>query len=426
MEMLVVPSIDEVRAMSAAEVEHALQTLDASRRALESATALLLAHTEEARAFTRDGHRNVRAFGMAACNWSYADAGLLVQCAHVLQVFPSAYGLGLSQLHTLARLVANPRVRAALAQAEDLLVGAARNMGFHQFSEFVAQWERTVDQDGSEAALDRAHRERDARVSVVGEVTYFDAKCGNTQGAPLKSVFDAFYDAEFLAEWEEGVAQHGDAMHRGLLRRSDAQRRFDAFHAMVLAAGSARGDGEVAATVNIVWDQESFEHQLEVALGGSPAPLDPNTPHFCRTDSGAHIDPRDALVAALVGHARRVVVDRAGVVVNLGRRQRLFTGPVREAILALQPTCMCHGCRQRAREIDHLVPWARGGLTDAANGGPGCGHHNRWRTGGYRTVRGPEGEWHHYRPDGTEIGWRNGHVTRLVAGLTARQVPQAA
>ena len=33
-----------------------------------------------------------------------------------------------------------------------------------------------------------------------------------------------------------------------------------------------------------------------------------------------------------------------------------------------------------------------------------CGHHNRWKTHGYRTVRRNDGTWDIYRPDGTRIG----------------------
>jgi hypothetical protein len=417
---LVVPSVEEVRGMDPAALEAALRDLDVVRREAESATALLLAHAEQARAFKGDGHRTPRALGMAACNWSYADAGLLVQCAHVLQVLPSAYGLGVSQLHALAGLVANPRVRHALADAEALLVGKAQALEFHVFAGWLGEWERTVDPDGSESSLDRADRDRDAKVRVVGDATYVDAKAGNTQGAQVKEIFDAFCEAEFLADWEQGVAQHGEAMHRNLLARTDSQRRFDAFHAVFLAAAKALGKGDGSGpVVNIVWDAESFEHELQRAAGGTPGPLDPTVPHFCRTDTGAHIDPRDALIAALVGQMRRVVVDSAGVIVDLGRKQRLFTGAVRDAILALQVACMWTGCRQRPREVDHLIPWARGGLTDAANAGGACGHHNRWRARGYGTTRGADGEFHHYRPDGTEIGWRAGGVTRLVASVAA-------
>jgi hypothetical protein len=417
---LVVPSVEEMRGMDPAALEAALRELDVVRREAESATALLLAHAEQARVFGRDGHRTPRALGMAACNWSYADAGLLVQCAHVLQILPSAYGLGVSQLHALAGLVADPRVRHALADAEALLVGKAQSLELHVFAGWLTEWERTVDPDGSEASLDRADRERDAKVRVVGDATYVDAKSGNTQGAVVKEIFDAFCEAEFLADWEQGVAEHGEAMHRNLLARTDSQRRFDAFHAVFLAAAKGLGKGESSGpVVNIVWDQQSFERQLVVAAGGTPDPLDPNVAHFCRTAAGAAIDPRDALIAALVGQVRRVVVDSAGVIINLGRKQRLFTGAVREAILALQVACMWTGCRQRPREVDHLIPWARGGLTDAANAGGACGHHNRWRARGYTTTRGPDGEFRHYRPNGTEIGWRADSVVRLVAPAAA-------
>jgi len=42
-----------------------------------------------------------------------------------------------------------------------------------------------------------------------------------------------------------------------------------------------------------------------------------------------------------------------------------------------------------------------------------CGHHNRWKATGYTTWRDPKGHWHHYRPDGTEIGWRSNAITSV-------------
>jgi hypothetical protein len=56
-------------------------------------------------------------------------------------------------------------------------------------------------------------------------------------------------------------------------------------------------------------------------------------------------------------------------------------------------------------EADHVLPYSQAGPTSTRNGGPVCNHHNRWKTRGYRTWRDPEGFWHTYRPDGTEIGW---------------------
>src|SRR3546814_4886900 len=75
--------------------------------------------------------------------------------------------------------------------------------------------------------------------------------------------------------------------------------------------------------------------------------------------------PADVLAAALVGHVRGVVVDSRGTVIDLGARQRLFTGSARAAALlqallrspgglgCLWPGCDAHGgCLQ----VDHRDP----------------------------------------------------------------------
>ena len=92
----------------------------------------------------------------------------------------------------------------------------------------------------------------------------------------------------------------------------------------------------------------------------------------------------------------------------MGRRKRLFAGPLRDAVMMTNRWCIWPGCAQPAAhcQADHLLPWGHQGPTTSGNGGPACGHHNRWKSTGYRTWHDPQGHWHHYRPDGTEIGWR--------------------
>ena len=105
------------------------------------------------------------------------------------------------------------------------------------------------------------------------------------------------------------------------------------------------------------------------------------------------------------GQVRRVVVDSAGVVINMGRRRRLFTGNAREAILLQSSRCVVAGCATPIHrcQADHLTEWGRHGPTDGANGAPVCGRHNRLKNSGYRVHRDDQGFWHTYRPDGTEI-----------------------
>jgi hypothetical protein len=105
------------------------------------------------------------------------------------------------------------------------------------------------------------------------------------------------------------------------------------------------------------------------------------------------------------GQVRRVVVDSAGVVINMGRRRRLFTGNARQAILLQSSRCVVAGCAAPIRrcEADHLTEWGRHGHTNGPNGAPVCGRHNRLKNTGYRVHRDDHGFWHTYRPDGTEI-----------------------
>ena len=86
----------------------------------------------------------------------------------------------------------------------------------------------------------------------------------------------------------------------------------------------------------------------------------------------------------------------------------LFPGVLRDGVMLGFNGCVWRGCSQPPGkcEADHVLRWGTAGPTTTHNGAPTCGHHNRWRTRGYRTWRDPTGRWHHYRPDNTEIGWR--------------------
>jgi Domain of unknown function (DUF222) len=151
------------------------------------------------------------------------------------------------------------------------------------------------------------------------------------------------------------------------------------------AAGRHRGLSDVEANVN---DAES-------------------DPMWWRseTTNGTIVHPAEVVHAALVGHIRRVVYDSAGVITDVGRRQRLFTGVLREAVMMHSRTCIWPGCEIPAGrcEADHLDPWKSSRTTTSANGAPLCRHHNRTKNNGFITRRDSSGRWHTYRPDGTEL-----------------------
>jgi hypothetical protein len=56
------------------------------------------------------------------------------------------------------------------------------------------------------------------------------------------------------------------------------------------------------------------------------------------------LHPDDVIGIALWAHIRRVVYDAESVVIDMGRRSRLFTGSAREAALILAEQCEWTGC----------------------------------------------------------------------------------
>jgi hypothetical protein len=102
---------------------------------------------------------------------------------------------------------------------------------------------------------------------------------------------------------------------------------------------------------------------------------------------------------------RRAVVGWDGVVLDMSGLHKLFTGPLRQAVMLLAPTCYWPGCTTPVGrcQADHLDPRRSGGRTNPGNGAPACGRHNRIKEHGFTVRRDARGRMHVHRPDGTEI-----------------------
>jgi hypothetical protein len=118
------------------------------------------------------------------------------------------------------------------------------------------------------------------------------------------------------------------------------------------------------------------------------------------------VHPLLALRLAVGAYIRRVVVDAEGVVVDQGRKQRLFTGPAREAAKLLVRRCEHPGCNVPVRfaDVDHLTEWFAGGRTNQRNSGIRCRSHNRFKhRERWRTRRDATGRRFSVRSDGTVV-----------------------
>ena len=372
-----------------------------------------------------DGHRSPRAWVQAVGNMSRQDAAWLVGLTRTLRTMPYAAeefaegSLGLSQLGELVKLHHTPAVRARLGEGDEMLLGFAQSMPFDDFKDAARHFREVVDPDGTHRRHKAADEGRGVTTGVVGEEWFLHAHCGTAQGAELAEILDRFTQAEFLADIDELRERCGENAPTVMMRRTDAQRRADALSKIFVTAASASGlvkPGE--AIVNYVIDDRTFGETLAKMTGtwGGPDDLSGDellerVKHYrSETTTGIPIDPSVIVAAALNGRLRRIVVDPRGVPVNVGRVQRFFTGPLREVLQMLWKRCFQPGCDIRAGrcEIDHVIGFTLdGGATCAGNGVPGCGCHNRWKHDhGYRVWLDPDGQWHTYRPNGTEIAPR--------------------
>ena len=168
------PTDAEVAAMSAADLAALARGFDRDRRVAEAALARLVHQVEVTGKFAEDGHRSVRAWGRATCNWSGAEAARFGKAGRMLAQFESAATaaangeMGVAQMHALAAAVANPRVVDHLEASETLLVSPAATLDFDDYVTLLAHWEALADADGAHGDHERAHRERQAHLSIVG------------------------------------------------------------------------------------------------------------------------------------------------------------------------------------------------------------------------------------------------------------------
>jgi hypothetical protein len=133
---------------------------------------------------------------------------------------------------------------------------------------------------------------------------------------------------------------------------------------------------------------------------------DPHTGHgTARTGFGAQISAAQARMVACDGNVTRIVFGPDRQVLDLGRDQRLFPRHIRRALDVRDKECVFAGCHAPTWWCDahHLIHWIDGGETSEENGALLCERHHTKVHHGFRIERQPNGRWHTYRPDGTEI-----------------------
>jgi hypothetical protein len=166
----------------------------------------------------------------------------------------------------------------------------------------------------------------------------------------------------FESDWAEAKERVGDVVGGSDLARSPAQRRADALVEM------ARRSLAVAPGARLPAPLFSVFVGYETLAG-----------RICQLANGAVVTPGSLVRWLDEAWVERVVFESPDRVKNIGAGRRMFDGATRRAVEVRDRECFHEFCELPADEceIDHVEPWATGGLTVDDNGRAACGFHNR-------------------------------------------------
>lgn len=392
--------------------------LELQRRSIEVEMACIVRAGERRALHTVDGHRSMKQWVTAQTNGPSAAAARMRKLARAFDVVPELVDalsegyIGVAQANEVARLTSNPRVRDQLDMMASTLLRHAEHLAYDDFRVVTRRWETLADLDGAERNDEISHDRRSASVlDADGSVSIRAMGGTGMVTAELIGIFQQFVDAEFAKDVAVRTAEFGPDAPASKLPRTDAQRRYDALVEVFRAAALAPADGIAPKPiVNVVVGFGTFQRILaRRGLGLEPEPIRPEDVAVERIESstGVTLAPDDVIAACLSGVLRRVVIDSAGVVVDAGRKRRLFTGVARELALLLWQRCGHLGCNVPGDQcqVDHIAEWdADDGPTDQSNAHPRCDTHNPFKSKHrLRSVRDPNGYIVDYRADGTPM-----------------------
>lgn len=143
----------------------------------------------------------------------------------------------------------------------------------------------------------------------------------------------------------------------------------------ILAGKGAGGDLRLLVAVDLATLQHGLHERSIVDCGGADLPVETIRRMAC----DAQIIP--------------VVLDGAGVALDVGRARRLATAHQRQALRVMYPTCAFPGCTvtNSHTTAHHIDPWDPVGRTDLGNLLPLCSrHHHAVHEGGWTVELDPQ------------------------------------
>ncbi|MEO7429748.1 MAG: DUF222 domain-containing protein, partial [Acidimicrobiales bacterium] len=249
----------------------------------------------------------------------------------------------------------------AFAVDEARLVDLAGSLLFSRFETVIRYWVHHHDADGAEAdaASQFAQRRVDCSETFEGTVV-LDALLDPITGAIVARELARLEQELFEADWADARQRLGDAACAADLARTPKQRRADALRLMAERSAAKPADATEARVL------------LQVLAGAE------SVERMCQLSNGTVVTPGQLLPVLRWADVERIVFDGPSKVIDVGVRRRLFSGATRTAVHARDRGCTHPSCDEPLDrcQVDHVVPWSRGGLTTQANGEDKCRFHN--------------------------------------------------
>jgi hypothetical protein len=365
----VVTALCEVDPARLADGE-AIQELHRQLDRLEAVATRATAVFDASRTWETDGARGPASWISTRCYLPMTTARRRVRLGRELRHMTAtgaawlAGEIGGAQVVALAK--ARTPARAELFERDEkMLVDHAKHLRFHQFVRVVAYWALRADPDGAEEDADRQREARRLHLSRTFAGTgVLDALFDPISLAIFEKQLKHIEQELFDEYWAEAKQRVGEGVCARDLRRTPAQRRLDAVVEMARRAGAVPAGARMPEPLFSVFvDYETFAGPI------------------CDLANGAFVTPGSLVPYLDRAWIERVVFDGPSRVVDMGVRQRLFTGATRRAVLVKERECFNEFCDVPSEDCqaDHIEPYAAGGLTIEANGQPACAFHNRSR-----------------------------------------------
>jgi hypothetical protein len=342
--------------------------------------SLLAASFEAGREWATDGAQNSVAWVATRCHVQKAEARRYLRLGRAMAQMPlvkeawSCGDIGTAQVDRLVR-ARTMRTEELFERDEELLVEEAKKLKFDDFNSAMDYWENLADPDGAnEADLERKER-RDVYLtpSVNGGWSGL-MNLDQVSGAIVSDELARIERELFEADWAAAKEALGREPRPHELCRTPAQRRADALVEMATRSGIApQGGRRPRPLFSIFVGYETLHGRI------------------CELANGLVLSP-DTMFSWLGEADFERVVFAPGKRIEVSVKSRLFKGATKRAIELRDRQCTHPYCDLPADQcqIDHIIPWEKGGLTEQENGRLLCGFHNRLRNGREPPDQGPE------------------------------------